>query len=97
MEKFRQLQYAYYRNGLDQMSENTDAARAAIAESIDLLKQAHEDKSLSLLPQIFSDFKRDEIVSIFNGKGTSEEREAIYDILFRINPSQNNYWEKLKQ
>lgn len=97
MEKFRQLQYAYYRNGLDQMSENTDAARTTIAESLDLLKQAHEDKSLSLLPQIFSDFKRDEIVSIFNGKGTSEEREAIYDILFRINPSQNTYWEKLKQ
>ena len=62
-----------------------------------LLKESHEDKSLSQLPQIFTDFKRDELVSIFTGKGTSEEREAVYDILFSINPSQNTYWEKIKQ
>ena len=97
MEKFRQMQYIYYRNGLDHMAENTDSARAAISEAMTLLKESHEDKSLSQLPQIFTDFKRDELVSIFNGKGTSQEREAIYDILFRLNPSQNNYWEKLKQ
>ena len=97
MEKFRQLQYAYYRNGLDHMAEDSEAARAAIAEAVKLLKESHEDKSLSQLPQIFTDFKRDELVSIFTGKGTPEEREAVYDILFSINPSQNTYWEKIKQ
>ena len=97
MEKFRQLQYTYYRTGLDHMSESTEEARTAIAEAVKLLKEAHEDKSLSMLPQIFTDFKRDELVSIFTGQGTSKEREEVYDILFRINPSQNNYWEKLKQ
>lgn len=97
MEPFRQLQYAYYRKGLDHMSEDTEAARSAVAEALQLLKKAHEDKNLSSLPQMFTDFKRDEIVSIFSGKGSSEEREKLYDILFRINPSQNNYWEKLKQ
>lgn len=97
MEKFRQLQYTYYRNGLDHMAESTETARAAIAQAINLLKESHEDKSLSQLPQIFTDFKRDELVSIFTGKGEASEREAIYDILFRINPSQNTYWEKLKQ
>ena len=97
MEKFRQLQYAYYRNGLDHMAEDSEAARTAIAEAVKLLKESHEDKSLSQLPQIFTDFKRDELVSIFTGKGTSEEREAVYDILFSINPSQNTYWEKIKQ
>ncbi|MBO4802117.1 MAG: DUF4835 family protein [Bacteroidaceae bacterium] len=97
MEKFRQLQYDYYRTGLDHMAENTESARTAIAESMKLLKEAHEDKSLSMLPQIFTDFKRDEIVSIFSGKGSNEEREQVFDILSRINPSQNSYWEKLKQ
>ena len=97
MEPFRQLQYDYYRKGLDHMAEDTEAARAAIAEALQLLKKAHEDKGLSSLPQIFTDFKRDELVSIFSGKGSSQEREQIYDILFRINPSQNTYWEKLKQ
>ena len=97
MEPFRQLQYIYYRTGLDHMAENTENSRAAIAEAIRLLKESHENKSLSMLPQIFTDYKRDEIVSIFSGQGTSKEREEIYDILFRINPSQNNYWEKIKQ
>ncbi len=97
MEKFRQMQYVYYRKGLDQMAENTTTGREAITEAMNLLKESHEDKSLSQLPQIFTDFKRDEIVSIFSGQGSATEREAIYDILFRINPSQNTYWEKLKQ
>lgn len=97
MEKFRQLQYQYYRTGLDHMAENTETARTAIAEAMQLLKDAHEDKSLSMLPQIFTEIKRDELVSIFAGKGSNEEREKVFDILSRINPSQNNYWDKLKQ
>lgn len=97
MEKMRQLQYDYYRKGLDQMSENTEKGRDAIAETMTLLKEAHEDKSLSLLPQIFTDIKRDEIISIFNAQTPSEQRESIYEILFRINPSQSQYWDKLKQ
>ena len=96
LEPFRQLQYTYYRTGLDQMAENAEAARATIAEALNLLKTAHENKSLSMLPQIFTDYKRDELVSIFSGQGSSKDREAVYDILFRINPSQNNYWEKIK-
>jgi len=97
MEKFRQLQYTYHRKGLDKMSESTDEGRQAIAEAITLLNQSHEDKSLSLMPQIFTDYKRDEIVSIFKGQGTSQERDAVYDILYRINPSQSMYWDKLKE
>lgn len=97
MEKFRQLQYTYYRTGLDHMAEDTETARAAITEALNLLKESHEDKAMSMLPQIFTDYKRDELVSIFSGQGSSKDREAVYDILFRINPSQNTYWEKLKQ
>ena len=97
MEDFRRLQYTYYRTGLDHFAENAEQARTAITEAITLLQKAREGKSLSLLPQIFTDYKRDEIVSIFSGQGSSQDREKIYDILFRINPSQNNYWEKLKQ
>lgn len=97
MEPLRQMQYDYYRKGLDHMSENADEARAAISEALKLMKQAHENKTLSQLPAIFTDFKRDELVGIFSGHGSNDERQAAYDILFRINPSQNNYWEKIKQ
>lgn len=97
MEPLRQLEYEYHRKGLDRMTENTDTARAQITQSMALLTKAREQKTMSALPVIFTDIKRDELVSIYSGKGTPEERQKVYDIVFRINASQSNYWEKLKK
>lgn len=97
LEPLRQMEYEYHRLGLDRMTENTDSARNAVTSAIVLLKQAHENKSQSLLPQIITDIKRDEIVSIYSSKGTREEKEQVYDIVFAINASQNPYWEKIKK
>lgn len=97
MEPLRQMQYQYYRNGLDIMADQVDQGRAAITEALGLLQKAHENKALSQLPQIFTDFKRDEIVNIYSKKGTPEEKQKVYDIVFGINASQSNYWDKIKQ
>ena len=98
MKPFRQMQYDYYRKGLDEMAVNVERGRTAIVTAIDEgLKVCHENKPLSSVPQIWTDFKKDELVNIFKGKGTSKEKETVYDILFNINPSQNNSWEQLKQ
>lgn len=97
MEPLRQLQYSYYRIGLDEMANNAERGRTEITTALDMLKQAHQNKPLSMLPQIWTDFKKDELASIYKGKGTQKEKEAVYDILFSINASQNNTWEKIKQ
>lgn len=97
MEPFRQMEYKYHRLGLDRMTENTDTARASITEAIELLQQARQQRSMSALPVIFTDIKRDELVNIYSRKGTAEERNKVYDIVFRINASQSEYWEKLKK
>lgn len=98
MEAFRDLQYVYYRNGLDTMADNVETGRAAVFEAMQLLKTAHENKTLSSLPQFFTDYKRDEIVSIFSDKSVKqEEKETVYDIVSGINASQNNYWDKIKK
>lgn len=97
MEPLRQLQYSYYRIGLDEMANNAERGRTEITTAVDMLKQAHQNKPLSMLPQIWTDFKKDELASIYKGKGTQKEKEAVYDILFSINASQNNTWEKIKQ
>lgn len=98
MQPFRQLQYDYYRTGLDEMANNVERGRTNISTSIETnLKKVHEDKPLSLLPQIWTDYKKDELANIYKGKGTQKEKETIYEILFSINASQNNYWEKIKQ
>lgn len=98
MQPFRQLQYDYYRKGLDEMANNAERGRTEISTAIENdLKKCHEDKPSSLLPQIWTDYKRDEIANIYKGKGTQKEKETVYDILFSINASQNNAWEKIKQ
>ena len=92
MQPFRQLQYDYYRTGLDEMANNVERGRTNISTSIETnLKKVHEDKPLSLLPQIWTDYKKDELANIYKGKGTQKEKETIYEILFSINASQNNY------
>lgn len=98
MKPFRQLQYNYYRNGLDEMANNAERGRTNITTSIENeLKKCHEDKPMSLLPQIWTDYKRDELANIYKGKGTQKEKESVYDILFSINASQNSAWDKIKE
>ena len=98
MQPFRQLQYDYYRKGLDEMAANADRGRTGITTAIENdLKKCHEDKPQSMLPQIWTDYKRDELANIYKGKGTQKEKESVYEILFSINASQNNAWEKIKQ
>lgn len=98
MKPFRQLQYDYYRKGLDEMANNAERGRTEISTALETgLKKAHEDRPLSRLPQIWTDYKKEEIANIYKGKGTPKEKETIYDIVFSINASQNNTWEKIKQ
>ncbi len=98
MKPFRQLQYDYYRTGLDEMAQNVERGRTNVTTALEKdLKKAHEDKPLSLLPQIWTDYKKDELANIYKGKGTQKEKESVYDILFSINASQNNSWEKIRQ
>ena len=79
------------------MAQNADRGRAAITEALEMLKEARSSKPLSQLPQIFTDFKRDEIVNIYSGHGTDKEKQAVYDIVSEINASQNTYWYRIKK
>ncbi len=98
MKPFRQMQYDYYRNGLDEMANNVERGRTNVTEALQTgLKVAHEQKPLSLLPQIWTDYKRDELANIYEGKGTQKEKEAVYDLLMGINASQNNAWTKIRK
>lgn len=97
MEPLRELMYKYHRLGLDEMANNVDRGRAVITECIELLKEAHSNKSLSMLPQIFTDYKRDEIVNIYTGHGTEKEKQTVYETLSNLNASQNTYWKKIQK
>ena len=79
------------------MALNPSRARNGITESLTLLDKSHAQRPMSLLPQIWTDYKRDELANIYKGNGTAKERESIYNLLFGINPSQHTAWEKIKE
>ncbi len=98
MEPFRQLQYDYYRKGLDEMANNVERGRTEITTALETgLKKAKENRPLSMLPQIWTDYKKDELANIYKGKGTQKEKETVFEILTSINPSQNKYWDQIKE
>ena len=98
MKPFRQLQYDYYRTGLDEMANNAERGRTNITTALENdLKKSHEDRPMSLLPQIWTDYKKDELANIYKGHGTQKEKDAVYELLFAINASQNATWDKIKE
>ena len=97
METMRQLNYVYHRKGLDQLCDSTEKAHTALVESMELLDQARQARSMSNVPQLFTEYKKEELVNIFSKHGNQEERLRVYDILFAINPSQSPSWEKIKK
>lgn len=96
MEPFREMLYKYHRDGLDVMVENSERARASITEAFELLAKARENKSMSMLPQFWTEFKGDEIVSIYQGHATQKEKDFLTDLLGKINASKSNQWNKIK-
>ena len=80
------------------MANNAERGRTEISTTIlENMKKAHDNKPLSLLPQIWLDYKKDEIANIYKGKGTQKEKESLYELLMSINASQANVWDKIKQ
>ena len=95
LSAFRQLQYKYHRQGLDDMSANADRGRATITESLELLKQAKQAKSTSALPTLFTEIKKNELVNIYSA-GINKEKQMVKDLLSQVNPSLTNEWDAIK-
>ena len=97
MESMRQLNYIYHRKGLDQLCDSTEQAYTALAESLELLDQARQARAMSTVPQLFTEYKKEELVNIFTANKNTDQKQRAYDILFAINPSQGSSWEKMKK
>ena len=97
MEDYRMMVYKYHREGLDMMAENASTGRANITEALELLNASQDARTMSELPVLFTEYKRDELVNIYSGKGTNKEKETAYNILYRINTSLSDQWDKLKK
>lgn len=96
MEPYRQLFYDYHRKGLDEMTQNAERGRSNITTSLALLEKAKQDKPMSVLPQLFTEIKKDELINVYS-KGTSKEKEEVNRILCLVNPSLTSDWDKIKE
>lgn len=96
MEPYRQLFYDYHRKGLDEMAQNAERGRSNITTSLALLEKAKQDKPMSVLPQLFTEIKKDELINVYS-KGTSKEKEEVNRILCLVNPSLTSDWDKIKE
>ena len=97
MEPMRQMNYMYHRQGLDQLCDSTEKAYPALVQSMELLDQARQGRTMSNVPQLFTEYKKEELVNIFSKHANQQERLRVFEILFAINPSQNPSWEKIKK
>jgi len=95
MKPYRQMVYDYHRMGLDEMAQNADRGRVKITVALEELKKAKENKPMSVLPQLFTEIKKDELVNVYS-KGMQAEKEQVYTMLVDINPALSTEWDKIK-
>lgn len=91
----RELMYSYHRKGLDEMVTSPDKGRAAITESLQKIKQIHQNSPMSVALSIFKDTKLDELVNVYSGAPESE-RNDVYQLLHDIYPTEIERLEKIR-
>lgn len=94
--RYRDLLYQYHRLGLDEMSISPDKGRAAITTSLEALDKIAEVAPMSAVLSMFKDAKLDELVNVYT-KGTQDERKRVYDLLYKIYPTETTRLEMIKK
>ena len=90
----REAMYKYHRLGLDVMSDNIETGRAAIFESMELLRKANREKPNLFLLQLFLTAKADEIVKIFSNASPMDKNKVV-NILNEICHGNANKYQKI--
>lgn len=93
---FREMWYTYHRKGLDEMAANPDRGRTTLIEALPALKEIQTARPGSVLMQLFSDSKLDEVVSVYSKANQTEKQEG-YKLLSTIFPTQTTRLEPLKK
>lgn len=94
-EGYRQFWYDYHRKGLDEMAANADRGRTNILDALPALTAYKSARPNSILLQVFSDTKLDELVAIYS-KATTQEKQTGYKTLSNLYPGQTNRLESLR-
>lgn len=92
----RQIIYDYHRMGLDQMVVTVDKGRSAITHTLENLAKIYDVAPMSVCLTMFKDAKLDELINIYS-KANMTEKEAVYEMLYQVYPSENTRLEQIKK
>jgi hypothetical protein len=92
---FRQAWYEYHRQGLDLASKDVATARAIIAAALEQIRSVDNAYPNSMIIQVFSDTKAQEIVEIFK-RGTPREQNSVVQIMTRLDATNSNLYREIK-
>lgn len=96
MKPMRELQYAYHRLGLDQMSQDPAKGRSIISQTLENARKSFDTYPNTILMQLFLSSKSKEITEIFK-VGSPAEKDRVADIMSRIDPTNANNYRQLRQ
>ena len=92
---FRQAFYDYHRQGLDVMHENSVTARAVMTQALSSLMTVNQSYPNSMIMQVFTNTKSDEIIEIYKGAFPDEKSEVI-KVMVKVDPSKaSNYRQQI--
>lgn len=92
LEPVREALYLYYRQGLDVMHKDPEAARATILEALKNIQKAYKLNPNAPFLVVLIQSKSDEIVQIFT-EGDLQLRREAYEIMRDISPANSEKYE----
>jgi len=95
-DTFRQMWYTYHRKGLDEMVANVDRGRTTIIGALPALEEIRKMRPSSVLLQIFSLAKLDEVIGVYN-KATTQEKQEGFKMLSDIYPTETTRLEAINK
>ncbi|HTX88307.1 MAG TPA: DUF4835 family protein [Bacteroidales bacterium] len=96
--ELRNFMYQYHRNGLDMMYEKVDQGRAAITESLNLLKTIYDERPDIMALRLILDAKRDELVNIYSDQRVPPmEKTTVANLLKEIDPANSSKYQTILQ
>ena len=92
--QIRQAMYTYHRLGFDTMTDNIDLGRSEVLSALEMLQRAHRERPNTLLMQVVTTAKSDELVNLFSGAPAMEQNKAI-EVLTEIDPSNSAKYRRI--
>ncbi len=96
MKGYREAMYTYHRKGLDVMHEDPSKGKAIVLSTLKSIQRANQSYPNSMIIQMFSDSKHDEVIQIFL-VAERPEKNIVYNIMVEVDPYRTATFSTLRK